>query len=115
MRGRTQDAGIRGQIFSSRRYRALRKNTLVVSHQRLKTNGHSGLRHGFTLSTTTYEYSFARFESVCGLWQEDHSKINDGKVKERPVSSPINVVKLIPKQPPVGATGVNLTGTIMAA
>ena len=53
-RGRTQDAGTRGQIFSSRRYRALRKNTLVVLYQRLKNNGYSGLRHGFTLSTTTY-------------------------------------------------------------
>ena len=51
----------------------------------------SGLRHGFTLSTTTYSNQGRRFPlaggtyqrcEVCGLWQEDHLKINDGKVKE---------------------------------
>ena len=54
----------------------------LVGTETIKPVAFSGLRHGFTLSTTTYDYSFARLESVCGLWQEDHLKINDGKEKE---------------------------------
>ena len=55
----------------------------------------SGLRHGFSLSTTT-TLTISLHGSACprtkgavldmryvALWQEDHSKLNDGKVKDR--------------------------------
>ena len=38
------DSNVRNQVATK----------YAVSHQRLKTKGHSGLIHGFTLSTTTH-------------------------------------------------------------
>ena len=74
----------------------------IVAKETIKTLGSSGLIHGFTLSTTTHsnnqppDPSSIGYE-VCGYAAKDHLKINEGEGKERPVNSPINVVKLILK------------------